>query len=79
MKKVPQKYRMVIFILLMTFFIGLILSGIILVRDKGFVEGFFQLWITNFLRTWIIVIPVVVVVLPIVNYLTDKIVESSKS
>lgn len=75
MKKIPAKYRMIVFVFLMTFFIGISLSGILLVIREGFIENFFQVWMTNFISTWVIVVPVVAVVIPLVNKITDAIVE----
>ncbi|WP_394369550.1 DUF2798 domain-containing protein [Aquimarina mytili] len=70
---------MPMFMLLMTFFIGSSLSGIMLWMNKGFTENFFEIWMTNFFRTWIIVIPIVIVTLPLVTRITKFIAESPKN
>ena len=75
MKKIPSKFRMVVFVFLMTLFIGFILSGILLLQKEGFIDDFFQVWMKNFITTWLTVIPVVIVVVPIVNKVTDRLVE----
>ena len=75
MKKIPSKYRMVVFVFLMTIFIGISLSGVLLVIKEGFISNFFQVWMRNFIRMWLTVVPVVIVVIPLVNYLTNKLVE----
>ena len=75
MKKIPNKYRMVVFVFFMTVFIGIALSGTLLVINEGFIEGFFQIWMRNFIKMWLTVVPVVIVVIPLVNYFTNKIVE----
>lgn len=79
MKKFPAKYRMIVFVFLMTFFIGISLSGILLLVREGLVENFFLVWMRNFFSTWIIVLPVVTIVIPIVNRITDFLVEGNKS
>ena len=75
MKKIPNRYRMVVFVFFMTVFIGIALSGTLLVINEGFIEGFFQIWMRNFIKMWITVVPVVIVVIPLVNYFTNKLVE----
>lgn len=66
---------MVVFVFFMTVFIGIALSGTLLVINEGFIEGFFQIWMRNFIKMWITVVPVVIVVIPLVNYFTNKLVE----
>lgn len=76
MKKIPHKFRMVVFVFFMTVFIGLALSGLLLFREQGFVDGFLTIWMDRFITMWITVVPVVVVVIPLVNFVTNKVVES---
>jgi hypothetical protein len=73
--KIPAKFRMLVFLFLMTFSIGISLSGILLLVREGFVDDFFKKWMSNFISTWVIVLPVAFVVIPIVNKITDAIVE----
>jgi len=76
MKKIPNRFRMVVFVFFMTIFIGLALSGLLLFREVGFVTDFFSLWMDRFVTMWMTVVPVVVVVIPFVNFVTNKIVAS---
>lgn len=76
MKKIPHKFRMVVFVFFMTVFIGLALSGLLLFREQGLVEGFFSIWMDRFVTMWLTVVPVVVVVIPLVNFVTNKVVAS---
>jgi len=69
MKKIPNKFRMIVFI-------GLALSGRLLFRELGFVDGFFSIWMDRFVTMWLTVVPVVVVIIPLVNFVTNKLVES---
>lgn len=75
MKKIPKKYGQVVFIFLMTVFIGLILSFILTAIAYRFTKGFIEVWLFSFIKTWIIVVPVVVIVLPLVRKIVSKIVE----
>ena len=76
MKKIPHKFRMIVFVFFMTIFIGLALSGLLLFRELGFVDGFLNIWMDRFVTMWITVVPVVVVVIPLVNFMTNKVVAS---
>lgn len=74
MKKIPHKFRMIVFVFFMTVFIGLTLSGLLLFREQGFVDGFLSIWMDRFVTMWLTVVPVVVVVIPLVNFMTNKVV-----
>lgn len=76
MKKIPHKFRMIVFVFFMTVFIGLALSGLLLFREQGFIDGFLSIWMDRFVTMWLTVVPVVVVVIPLVNFVTNKVVES---
>lgn len=76
MKKIPHKFRMIVFVFFMTVFIGLALSGLLLFREQGLVDGFLTIWMNRFVAMWLTVVPVVVVVIPLVNFVTNKVVES---
>lgn len=67
---------MIVFVFLMTLFIGLIMSAIMTWRLEGISADFLASWIARFIQTWIIVIPTVAVVIPIVNKITNKLVEN---
>jgi len=65
---------MIVFVFFMTVFIGLALSGLLLFREQGFVDGFLSIWMDRFVTMWLTVVPVVVVVIPLVNFMTNKVV-----
>ena len=75
MKKIPHKFRMIVFVFFMTVFIGLALSGLLLFREQGFADGFLSIWMDRFVTMWLTVVPVVIVVIPLVNFVTNRIVE----
>lgn len=66
---------MVVFVFFMTLFIGLIMSAIMTWRADGLTNTFLSTWMTRFIQTWIIVIPTVAMVIPIVTKITDKVVD----
>jgi hypothetical protein len=62
----------------MTLLIGLNMSVIMTWRIEGISADFLTSMIARFFQTWIIVIPTVAIVIPIVTKITDKIVEHEK-
>ncbi|PTM11118.1 MAG: hypothetical protein DA407_02310 [Bacteroidetes bacterium] len=76
MKKIPNKFRMIVFVFFMTIFIGLALSGLLLFREQGFTGDFMSIWMDKFVTMWLTVVPVVIVVIPLVNFVTNKVVAS---
>jgi hypothetical protein len=65
---------MIVFVFFMTIFIGLALSGLLLFKEQGFTNDFLSIWMDRFVTMWLTVVPVVVVVIPLVNFMTNKIV-----
>jgi hypothetical protein len=59
----------------MTIFIGLALSALLLFKEQGFIDDFLSIWMDRFVTMWLTVVPVVIVVIPAVNFVTNKIVE----
>lgn len=45
---------------------------------EGLSADFLASWIARFIQTWIIVIPTVALVIPVVTKITNKIVENEK-
>lgn len=57
-----------IMILTMTIMIGLILSAIFTWQAIGFSAGFFTAWMERFIATYIIVLPTVLIVSPMAQW-----------
>lgn len=68
---------MVVFGILMTLFMGLFLSAIMTIRMHGLSSNFLSVWLSQFLTTWVIVIPTVIVVIPIVEFITKRVVQQN--
>jgi ketosteroid isomerase-like protein len=64
----------IILVLLMTVMMGLILSGIFTYMETGFAPGFTAKWVSSFLSTYAIVLPTVLVVSPVVQFVTRRII-----
>lgn len=61
----------------MTVFIGLTLSGLLLFREQGFIDSFMTVWLDRFVTMWLTVVPGVIVVIPLVNFMANKAVASN--
>lgn len=71
---IPLRFKQAVFVGWMTLLMGLVLSAIFLWQDRGFADGwgFVPLWLTGFLRTYVVVVPVVLVVQPAAAWLTSR-------
>jgi Protein of unknown function (DUF2798) len=63
----------VIMMILMTIMMGLALSGVFTWQAIGFGPGFVETWLSRFTKTYVIVLPTVLIVSPIARWLTVKI------
>ena len=74
--RLPARWRTGVFIFFMTLMMGLVLSAIMTLQADGFGEWFIVAWLERFAKTYVLVVPTVLVVSPIANRLTDAIVEA---
>ena len=72
----PARFAPVLFGLMLSALMSFIVSGIATVRNAGFVNGLFGLWISAWLPSWLIGFPVVLVVAPIARRLAGMIVKA---
>lgn len=71
---IPARYRDYVFIFVMTILMGLSISGIMTFWN-GWSGGFLLTWIKAFARTYVIVVPTVLIVMPIAKRLTAILVQ----
>jgi hypothetical protein len=67
----PETRRLVITIVVMTALMGLTLSFLTTVRERGMTDDFFAQWFARFLGTYVMVVPVVLVVSPVAQRITE--------
>ena len=48
------------------------MSGVSVLNTAGFVDAFFGLWMTAWLKSWIVAFPSLLVIAPIVRRFVDK-------
>ena len=75
---IPARYQRLVFVFFMTLLMGVVLSLVFEFQGSGYrvddVGGFAGRWLRRFLGTYIVVLPVVVLVSPIATRLSDLVV-----
>lgn len=72
MRKFLLSHPQWVFLLFMTFTIGIVISFLMTFRVSGFGGEFIHRWGSTFVNTYVIVFPTVVIVNPAVRKATDK-------
>lgn len=69
---IPPRLAPVVFGLLLSGFMSLIVSGVATLRALGVVPGFFGLWMSAWVSSWLIAFPSVLVIAPVVRRLVAR-------
>lgn len=62
----------IIMTILMTIMMGLVLSGVFTWQAIGFGSSFLETWLGRFAKTYVIVLPTVLVVSPVARWMTIR-------
>ena len=65
---IPAKYGQVTFI----FFVSICMSRVSVLNTAGFVDTIFALWMTAWLKSWVIAFPSLWIIAPLVRRCVDK-------
>jgi Protein of unknown function (DUF2798) len=76
MKKLPAKYNSIAMPFMLSLMMSFIISGVSTWRAIGMVDGFFWKWMPAWGLSWLIALPTVMVVLPIVRRVVAQFVEA---
>ncbi len=71
---IPARYQHVLFGLILSGLMSFIVSGIATLRTVGWIDGFIGLWMSNWLPSWAVAFPTVLVVAPITRRLVARLV-----
>ena len=71
---IPARHRDLVFMFLMTILMGLSISGL-MTAWNGWDGPFVAAWLTAFARTYVIVVPTVLLVMPVARRLTSLLVD----
>ncbi|MEE8262854.1 MAG: DUF2798 domain-containing protein [Gammaproteobacteria bacterium] len=66
----------IFFAIIMALFTTTVVTGVVIVYNLGFGPGFFRIWGLSFLLAYIIVVPFILIVGPLVQRLVDVIIIS---
>ena len=72
---IPAKYAPYLFGLILSGLMSLIVSGLSTFRALGLVEGFAGLWLGNWVVSWAIAFPTVLVVAPLTRRIVARLVK----
>lgn len=72
----PTRYAPILFGFILSALMSFLVSGIATFRNAGLVGGFFNIWVSAWLPSWLIAFPVVLVVAPIARRLVGVLVKA---
>jgi hypothetical protein len=72
----PTRYAPILFGFILSALMSFLVSGIATFRNAGLVDGFFNIWVSAWLPSWLIAFPVVLVVAPIARRLVGVLVQA---
>jgi len=74
-KKIPFRYRVYCFALVMSFFTSMIVSATVISLRTSTLEGFLHIWLSSFAIAWPIVFVAILIIAPLVNKLLNVFIE----
>ena len=75
--KIPFRYRVYCFALVMSFFTSMIVSATVIGLRIGFNAKFMQIWPSSFAIAWPIVFIAILIIAPLVNKLLNTFIETA--
>lgn len=72
---INKKYEFYIFSFLVSLFMSLLVSGVVLVLNIGLVQNFLILWMNSWLKAFIVAFPSVLIVIPFVRKIVSQIIK----
>lgn len=64
---IPKKYEFFVFGFFMSFFMGVLMSGVISFINVGLVPNFLLVWLEAFLKAWVVAYPSTLIAVPFVR------------
>lgn len=74
-KKIPFRYRVYCFALVMSLFASIIASATVISLRTSTLEGFLHIWPSSFAIAWPIVFVAILIIAPLVNKLLNLFIE----
>jgi hypothetical protein len=76
-KKIPFRYRVYCFALVMSFFTSMVVSATVISLRTNTLEGFLHIWPSSFAIAWPIVFIAILFIAPLVNKLLNTFIETA--
>jgi hypothetical protein len=76
-KKIPLRYRVYCFALVMSFFTSMVVSATVISLRTSTLEGFLHIWPSSFAIAWPIVFIAILIIAPLVNKLLNTFIETA--
>ncbi|WP_299401695.1 DUF2798 domain-containing protein [uncultured Roseobacter sp.] len=73
---IPAKYQHFVFGFILSGLMSFMVSGIATFRTAGLIDGFLMLWITNWLPSWSVAFPTLLLVSPIARRIVAKLIRA---
>lgn len=74
-RKIPSRYRVYCFALVMSFFTSMIVSATVIGLRTSTLEGFLHIWLSSFAIAWPIVFVAILIIAPLVNKFLNVFIE----
>ena len=71
---IPAKYTQLTFGFFLSIFMSCVVSGVSVLNTTGLIDGFLNLWMTAWFKSWIVAFPTVLFVAPLTRRLVGKLV-----
>ncbi|MDC1383843.1 DUF2798 domain-containing protein [Candidatus Puniceispirillum sp.] len=71
---IPAKYSQLTFSFFLSIFMSCVVSGVSVLNTTGPVDGFYGLWMTAWLGSWLVAFPTILIVAPLTHRLVKKLV-----
>ena len=74
---IPAKYSKLTFSFFLSIFMSCVVSGVSVLNTTGLVDTFLNLWMTAWLKSWVVAFPTILIVAPLTRRLVDSLCDSS--
>lgn len=71
---IPARYQHFVYGFILSGLMSFMVSGIATYRSLGMIDGFFMIWISNWLPSWSVAYPTLLCVSPIARRIVSKLV-----
>lgn len=70
---IPARFSQLLFSFLLSLFMSCLVSGVSVVNAAGFADGVLALWMTTWIKSWVIAFPAISIMAPLTRRFVAKI------